>query len=255
MQRDDDEVTADASPGPLLHVDDLKAAYKGVPALSGVSLSVPPGALVVVVGASGSGKTTLLRAVSGLLALHGGRVTGGRIALSGQSPAGVALTQSLVGLPAAKVVRLGVACVLEGRRVFRDLTVEENLRAGAFTIRSRAHVRAAVEGVLDRFPLLASRRATQAGYLSGGEQQLLVLGRALVAAPRLLLLDEPALGLAPVAVDAVAEVIAGVALDGAGVVLAERRAAGYGEAGVMARACGATVMALERQAPVAAAAT
>ena len=234
-------MTTTAGPGaPLLEVDELAVAYRERRALAGVSVSVGPGAVVAVAAGSGGGKTTLLRAVSGLLGLHQGQVTGGRIRLDGRS---------LLGLPAAKVVRLGVACVLEGRRVFRDLTVEDNLRAGAFPLRRRAEVDAAVGGVLDQFPLLARRRATEAGFLSGGEQQLLVLARALVASPRLLLLDDPALGLAPMAVDAVAEAIAGVARGGTGVLLAERRAAGYGEAGAMARACGATVVVLDRPVP------
>lgn len=226
------------SPGPaLLEVRDLTVSYGRVGALSGLSLSVASGAVVAVTGGSGTGKTTLLRAVSGLLALHQGRVTGGRVTLAGRS---------VLGLAAAELVRLGVVCVLEGRRVFRDLTVEENLRAGAFPLRRRAEARAAVEAVLDQLPLLARRRRVEAGYLSGGEQQLLVIGRALAGSPRLLLLDDPALGLAPVAVEAVAELLTDVARRGTGVVVAERRAAGFAEAGAMARACGAAVVALDR---------
>ena len=241
MERDDGGVTPVTSTGrPLFEVHDLAVAYRGVRALSGVSLSVGPGAVVAVGGGSGAGKTTLLRAVSGLLALHEGRIVSGRVVLDGRP---------LVGVPAAEVVRLGVTCVLEGRRVFRDLTVEENLRAGGFALGRRADMRAAVQRVLDQFPVLANRRTTQAGYLSGGEQQLLVLGRALVTTPRLLLLDDPALGLAPRAVDAVAEAVAAVAGTGTGVLLAERRAAGHGEAGAMARATGATVVALDAAPP------
>ena len=226
------------SPGPaLLEVRDLTVSYGRVGALSGLSLSVASGAVVAVTGGSGTGKTTLLRAVSGLLALHQGRVTGGRVTLAGRS---------VLGLAAAELVRLGVVCVLEGRRVFRDLTVEENLRAGAFPLRRRAEARAAVEAVLDQLPLLARRRRVEAGYLSGGEQQLLVIGRALAGSPRLLLLDDPALGLAPVAVEAVAELLTDVARRGTGVVVAERRAAGFAEAGAMTRACGAAVVALDR---------
>jgi ABC-type branched-subunit amino acid transport system ATPase component len=224
----------------LLEVHDLTVAYGRVPALSRFSLSVAPGAVVAVTGESGAGKTTLLRTVSGLLGLHGGRVTEGRVAFDGRS---------LLALPAARVVGLGVSYVLEGRRVFRDLTVEENLRAGAFTLRHGSEVRPALERVLDQFPLLARRRTTQAGYLSGGEQQLLVMARALVASPRLLLLDDPALGLAPVAIDTVAEVVLGLARAGTGVVLAERSAGGYGETGLMARACDATPVSLERPIP------
>jgi branched-chain amino acid transport system ATP-binding protein len=241
VARDDGEVTEVPSVGPsLLEIEDLTVAYGRTRALSGVTLSVGAGTVVAVAGGSGAGKTTLMRAVSGLLALHDGRITRGRVTLDGRS---------LVALPAANMVRLGVACVLEGRRVFRDLTVEENLRAGGFVLRSRAEVRAAVERVLDQLPLLARRRDTKAGYLSGGEQQLLVLGRALVGSPRLLLLDDPALGLAPPAVETVAEVLADVAGNGTGVLLAERRATGYGEAGVMARACGAEVVTLDAPTP------
>ena len=220
----------------LLEVRDLSVAYGRVPVLAGVSMRVGPGEVVAVAGGSGAGKTSLLRALSGLLALHRGRVTAGDVLVDGRS---------VVGLPAAEVVRLGVTCVLEGRRVFRDLTVEENLRVGVSSLGGRAAGRDAVEGVLDRFPLLARRRTTRAGYLSGGEQQLLVVGRALVASPRLLLLDDPALGLAPVAMDAVADVVTGVAQTGTAVVVAERRAAGYGRAGAMAAACRASVVDLD----------
>ncbi len=214
----------------MLGVRELEVTYAGGRrGLRGVSLSVGPGEVVAVGGGSGSGKTTLLRAISGLLALHRGRVTAGAISLSGRS---------LVGLPAARIVRLGAAYVGEGRRVFRDLTVEDNLRVGAFAVRgARREVADAVEGVLDQFPLLAARRRTQAGYLSGGEQQLLVLARALVSSPRLLLLDEPALGLAHGAIDEVAGVVRSVAERGTGVVLAER-------GGVMASACGASPVAV-----------
>lgn len=213
---------------PLLSVRDVGVAYGSTPVLSGVSLSVPGGGVSVVVGATHTGKTTLLRAISGLLAFHGGRVTAGAIEVAGRS---------VRGHSAASLTRLGVAHVLQGRRVFADLTVEENLRVGGFT--EKAAGREGVERVLARFPLLAQRRSTAAGYLSGGEQQLLAIARALVASPRVLLLDEPTLGLSSQAVDLVAQVIGEVAAQGAAVVVAEDR-------GGLARSTGASTIVLDR---------
>jgi ABC-type branched-subunit amino acid transport system ATPase component len=206
-------------PVPLLEVRQLNVAYGADSVLDGVSLPLPAGGVAAVVGGGRTGKTTLLRAISGLLSLHGGRVTGGTVELAGER---------LAGLEAAAVVARGVAHVLQGRRVFADLTVEENLRAGAFTLRKRAAISAGVERVLDLFPLLAARRSVAAGYLSGGEQQLLAIGRAVVAEPRLLLLDEPSLGLAPVAVEQVARVVTDIAAAGTAVVVAEGPAGGLG---------------------------
>jgi branched-chain amino acid transport system ATP-binding protein len=195
-------------------VRDLTVAYGATVALAEVSFEVAAGDVVAVRGGSRSGKTSLLRAVSGLLGLHGGRVVGGEVVVDGRS---------LVGSDAAVAVRLGVSHVLAGRRVFRDLTVEENLRVGAARGRRGEGGGAPLAPVLDRFPELARRRSTRAGYLSGGEQQLLVIGRALMAAPRLLLLDEPFLGLAPVAVRAVSSAVADVVTRGAAVVVAEQQ--------------------------------
>jgi branched-chain amino acid transport system ATP-binding protein len=184
---------------PVLRVDDLRVAYGSVLALDGVSLDVDAGAVVAVVGPNGAGKTSLLRAVSGLLGLHRGRVVGGRV----EAPA-------------------RVAHVLEGRRVFPDLTVEENLRVGGFRLRGRHAIRAGVARTLDRFPQLAERRALAAGRLSGGEQQLLAIAAALVVGPELLLLDEPAVGLADESVTLVADVLAAVGAEGAAVLVAEQ---------------------------------
>ena len=191
-------------------------AYGPVPVLEGVSLSIPEGGVAAVLGGGRTGKTTLLRAISGLLRLHGGRVTQGRVELAGEP---------LGGRTTAEVVRLGVAHVLQGRRLFRDLTVEENLRAGGNALPDRATVRRQVEGTLGQFPLLDQRRTTPAGYLSGGEQQLLAIARALMSRPRLVLLDEPSLGLAPAAIEQVACVLTDVAASGASVLIAESKEA------------------------------
>src|SRR5690349_5178820 len=171
---------------PLLRVRDLHVSYAGaVRALQGVSLDVPGDGIVAVLGANGAGKTTLLRAISGTLRLAGGAVTAGSVGLGGLR---------LDRMDPAAVVRAGVVQVPEGRQVFEDLTVEENLRAGGLATprRDRAHAR---DRVYELFPVLAQRRQQRAGLLSGGEQQLLAIGRALLAEPRVLLLDEPSLGL------------------------------------------------------------
>ena len=178
----------------LLEVRGLSVGYgrKGL-ALEDVSLSVPKGSIVALLGANGAGKTTLIRAVTGLLDLHHGLVTQGQVAFDGQS---------ILGLPAHRLVRLGMAQVPEGRLVFKQLTVEENLNVGAATI-ARSAVRERMDAVYALFPKLLERRTQAAGWLSGGEQQMLALGRALVSGPRLLLVDELSLGLAPLIVQAI----------------------------------------------------
>jgi ABC-type branched-subunit amino acid transport system ATPase component len=199
----------------VLCVRDLQASYGGVRALRGVSLTVSDGEIVAVLGSNGAGKSTLLRAISGTLALQRGRIDGGRIELAGRS---------LAGLEPAEVARAGVVQVPEGRRIFAELTVEENLRAGAFG-RARRDGRAnAAEQVFELFPRLHERRRQQAGLLSGGEQQMLAIGRALMASPRVLLLDEPSLGLAPRLVDKIGETIRRINSDGIAVVLVEQNA-------------------------------
>jgi ABC-type branched-subunit amino acid transport system ATPase component len=204
----------DAGAG-LLHVRELQVSYGGVRALRGVSLAVPDGEIVAVLGSNGAGKSTLLRAISETLALQRGRIDGGRIELAGRS---------LAGLEPAEVARAGVVQVPEGRRIFAELTVEENLRAGAFG-RARRDGRAnAAEQVFELFPRLHERRRQQAGLLSGGEQQMLAIGRALMASPRVLLLDEPSLGLAPRLVDKIGETIRRINSDGIAVVLVEQNA-------------------------------
>ena len=177
-----------------LEIKSLSVGYarKGL-ALEDVSLSVPNGGVVALLGANGAGKTTLIRAVTGLLNLHHGHVAQGSVFYAGQS---------ILGLPAHRLVRLGMAQVPEGRLIFKQLTVEENLNVGA-AILARSKVKEKMDAVYELFPRLLERRQQAAGWLSGGEQQMLALGRALVAGPKLLLVDELSLGLAPLIVKAI----------------------------------------------------
>ena len=202
---------------PLLTVRNLEVVYSDVIlVLRGVSLTVPSGEIVALLGANGAGKTTLLRAVTGLLPIHRGRVTKGSVTVAGEA---------LDGLDAPAIVRHGVAQVMEGRRVFQELTVEENLRAGGFTAPTRAALRRSLDRAFALFPKLAERRGQVAGYLSGGEQQMLAIGRALMTEPRLLLLDEPSLGLAPRIVEEVRELLLAIHREGTSVLLVEQNAA------------------------------
>ena len=202
-------------PAGLLEVDDLHASYGGVRALRGVSLAVPEGGIVAVLGNNGAGKSTLLRALSGVLPLQGGAIDAGAIRLAGRP---------LSADPAA-IVRAGVVQVPEGRRVFADLTVEENLRAGALPTHGRAAKAERRAEVFGHFPRLEERRRQRAGLLSGGEQQMLAIARALMAGPRVLLLDEPSLGLAPQVVARIGEIVARIRDAGTAVVLVEQNAA------------------------------
>ncbi|WP_128429473.1 ABC transporter ATP-binding protein [Streptomyces cyaneus] len=201
-----------------LRVCDLHVSYgRSVQALHGVSLTVPQGRIVAVLGSNGAGKSTLLRAVSGTLALHRGTVERGTVHFDGVRLSG----------DAARSVAAGVVQVPEGRRIFGALSVEDNLRAGFLgsASRSRAELRAARERVFAQFPVLAERRRQAAGLMSGGEQQMLAMGRALMAAPRLLLLDEPSLGLAPLMVQRIAEIIREINAQGTSILLVEQNAA------------------------------
>jgi ABC-type branched-subunit amino acid transport system ATPase component len=200
----------------LLRVDDLEVSYGGVKALRGLSLAVSAGEIVAVLGSNGAGKTTLLRAVSGTLALQRGTIDGGTIELEGRS---------LIGLDPAIVVHAGVVQVPEGRRIFGDLTVEDNLRAGAWGRTERGGRAEAYDRVFELFPRLRERRGQRAGLLSGGEQQMLAIGRALMSDPRLLLLDEPSLGLAPQLVERIGETVRAINEQGTAVVLVEQNAA------------------------------
>jgi ABC-type branched-subunit amino acid transport system ATPase component len=203
--------------GPLLTVQDLKVTYAGaVLGLRRVSIDVPAASVVAVLGSNGAGKTTLLRAISGVLGEYGGAVVSGSIVYDGRP---------LTRMPAAAVVAAGIVQAPEGRRIFERLTVAENLRVGGFALRdSRARARARAF-VHELFPLLHDRRDQRAGLLSGGQQQMLAIARALMAAPRLLLLDEPSLGLAPQVVGQVGQVIREINERGTTVVLVEQNAA------------------------------
>ncbi|MFC4585764.1 ABC transporter ATP-binding protein [Sphaerisporangium corydalis] len=200
-----------------LEVSDLAVSYGPVRALRGVSLRVTPGSIVAVLGANGAGKTTLLRAISGTLRFHRGAVGGGVVTWAGTR---------LTGLPAPSVVARGVTQVPEGRRVFARMTVEENLRAGALGARGGSKGAAqAREQVLELFPVLGERAHQRAGLLSGGEQQMLAIGRALMARPSMLLLDEPTLGLAPLMAARIAETVKEINARGTSVLLIEQNVA------------------------------
>jgi branched-chain amino acid transport system ATP-binding protein len=194
----------------LLDIDQLEAGYGPIRALDGVSLVVDEGELVAIIGANGAGKTTLLMAVSSVVPARKGEV---RFA-----------GRRITGLAPHEIVRLGIGHAPEGRRIFPRLTVRENLELGGFAQDDAARVRRDIDEACGLFPVLAERMAQLGGTLSGGEQQMLALGRALVGRPRLLLLDEPSLGLAPLIVAKIFEVIAGLTARGIAVMLVEQNA-------------------------------
>ncbi|MCW7540164.1 ABC transporter ATP-binding protein [Aquabacterium sp. A7-Y] len=202
----------------LLALRDVHVRYEGViVALSGVTLDVPAGAIVALLGANGAGKTTTLKAASRLLGAERGEVVAGSIRFDGEA---------IDRLPPHRLVERGVAQVLEGRRCFAHLSVEQNLVLGSFVRRPRrGELAAALERIYARFPRLKERRRSQAGYLSGGEQQMVAIGRALMAQPRLVLLDEPSMGLAPRVVQEIYEGVGELnRRDGLSVLLAEQNA-------------------------------
>lgn len=183
----------------MLTLNNIEVVYSDVIlVLRGVTLSVPEGKIVSLLGANGAGKTTTLKAISGLLLREDGAVTRGTIDYQGSR---------LDQMAAEEVTRLGVVQVLEGRRLFQHLTTEENLRVGALVNQSQSETKHLLEQVYGYFPALKPLRNRTAGYLSGGEQQMVAIGRALMAKPRLMLLDEPSLGLAPLLVQAIFEII------------------------------------------------
>jgi branched-chain amino acid transport system ATP-binding protein len=200
--------------GAELTVNNLEVVYNDVMlVVRGVSVTVRPGAVVALLGANGAGKTTLLRAITGLLPVHRGKITKGRVTLDGRD--------ITTDDPASRV-KAGLAQVMEGRRIFGELTVDENLRTGAYT--SRATMAQHYERVMDQFPLLERRRRQTAGYLSGGEQQMLAIGRALMSSPSVLVLDEPSLGLAPKVVEQIRDIIVDINSQGTSVLLVEQNA-------------------------------
>jgi branched-chain amino acid transport system ATP-binding protein len=194
----------------LLAIENLSVHYGAIQALHGVSIAVEPGEIVTLIGANGAGKSTTLRAVSGLV-----RASGGTITFDGNDLAGVA---------AHKILRLGMAQVPEGRGIFPNLTVDENLDLGAFVRTNRKDVAADRERVFALFPRLRERLLQRSGTLSGGEQQMLAIGRALLARPRLLLLDEPSLGLAPQLVQTIFKIIREINASGTTIFLVEQNA-------------------------------
>jgi branched-chain amino acid transport system ATP-binding protein len=207
------------SPGSasILSVDSVEVVYgAAINVLRGVSLNVPTGSIVAILGANGAGKTTLLRAISGLLLYQGGAITSGTVHFNGTN---------ITGRDASANVRGGMAQVMEGRRVFAQLTVDDNLRTGSYTRKDKAGIKQSYDRAMTLFPRLAERRKQLAGYMSGGEQQMLAIARALMADPKLLLLDEPSLGLAPLIVEQIFEIVAEINKQGTSVLLVEQNAA------------------------------
>ena len=198
----------------MLEVSNLEVVYNDVVlVLRGISIDVRDGQIVALLGSNGAGKTSTLRAITGLLDVHEGDVTKGKVLLQGEE---------IQHLGPHDIVERGVTQVLEGRRVFAEMTVDENLAAGAYTNRSKAD--SSYDRVMELFPLLKDRRKATAGYLSGGEQQMLAIGRALMADPKLMVLDEPSLGLAPMLVQQIRDIIVDINKQGTSVLLIEQNA-------------------------------
>jgi branched-chain amino acid transport system ATP-binding protein len=183
--------------------------------LRGLSIRVPDGQIVALLGANGAGKTTTLRAVTGLLDVHDGTITKGSVTYEG-----VALN----GKKPSEIVSAGITQVMEGRRVFGELTVDENLVCGGISVKDKSVTADAYERVMELFPRLKERRKQVSGYLSGGEQQMLAIGRALMSSPKLLVLDEPSLGLAPKLVEQIRDIVVDINKSGTSVLLIEQNA-------------------------------
>ena len=194
----------------LLEVKNLTVHYGVICALKGIDFEVNEGEIVTLIGANGAGKTTSMQSVVGLIPKSGGTVNFN----------GADITQT----PCHKIVHLGMTQVPEGRRIFQELTVYENLLMGAYSIKDSSGFKADIESVYSRFPRLAERRNQIAGTLSGGEQQMLAMGRALMSHPKLLMLDEPSMGLSPILVDQVFEIIKDINKDGTTILLVEQNA-------------------------------
>ncbi|WP_075983274.1 ABC transporter ATP-binding protein [Bacillus massilinigeriensis] len=194
----------------MLKIEDINVYYGNIHALKGVSLDINEGEIVTLIGANGAGKSTLLKTVSGLL-----KPKQGNILFEGQH---------IAGKPAVWIVKQGISHVPEGRRVFANMTVEENLELGAFLRKDKDGIKRDMEKVYELFPRLLERRKQQSGTLSGGEQQMLAMGRALMARPRLLLLDEPSMGLAPLLVKTIFQIIEEINKTGTTILLVEQNA-------------------------------
>ena len=194
---------------PVLRVEDIHTFYGSIEALKGITIDVHEGEIVTLIGANGAGKSTTLRSISGIVPPKTGRI--------------IFQGREIQGLPGHQVAEIGIAQSPEGRRIFPRMTVLENLEMGAFT-RNDKQIRADIERVYELFPRLREREKQKGGTMSGGEQQMLAIGRALMAQPKLLLLDEPSLGLAPVIVDRIYEVVREINAQGTTIVLVEQNA-------------------------------
>jgi branched-chain amino acid transport system ATP-binding protein len=200
----------------MLSVENLEVVYNDVVlVLRGISIEVGSDQIVALLGANGAGKTTTLRAITGLLEVHEGDITKGEINFDGHN---------VTHIDPSRRVELGISQVMEGRRIFAELDVEDNLRAGAYVNKNGKAVKEAHDRVMALFPRLEERRTATAGYLSGGEQQMLAIGRALMQDPKLLILDEPSLGLAPLLVQEVRDIIVEINKQGTAVLLIEQNA-------------------------------
>jgi branched-chain amino acid transport system ATP-binding protein len=195
---------------PVLELERVQTFYGSIQALKGISIRVDEGEIVTLIGANGAGKSTALRTISGLI-----KPKGGTIRFEGQD---------VTGMPAHEVVGLGIAQSPEGRRLFPRMSVTENLEMGAFQRRDHAAIREDMERVFGLFPRLHERRAQKAGTMSGGEQQMCAIGRALMARPKLLMLDEPSMGLAPIFVEKIFEIVLEINAQGTPVLLVEQNA-------------------------------
>ena len=194
----------------MLEIKDLYVNYGMIAALKGISFEVNEGEVIALIGANGAGKTTTLHTITGLLHAKSGSITFN----------GVELTKT----PAHKIVEMGIAHVPEGRRIFQNLTVLDNLKLGAFTRKDKENISKDIEMVYERFPRLAERKTLIAGTLSGGEQQMLAMGRAMMSEPKLLMLDEPSMGLAPILVEQIFDIIRELHKAGATILLVEQNA-------------------------------
>ncbi len=194
----------------MLKVQDLNVYYGNIHALKGISIEVKQGEIVTLIGANGAGKTTILRTISGLLTAKSGTC--------------VFEGKDITKMSAPSIVKLGMSHVPEGRRIFANMSVLENLELGAFLLKSKTELKKRMNNVFERFPRLAERKHQSAGTLSGGEQQMLAIGRALMSQPRILLLDEPSMGLAPILVQEIFNIIKDINEAGTTVLLVEQNA-------------------------------